>query len=145
MRSKIITIWFILIISTFLPFCPISANAYDAAQQENTSEEKTNENSEVWYKIQANLFITPEFKNYPFDFQNLKIIIEDSKYNSSIFTYLQLTDVKGIDDRFKLSEWNIQGYSLNLEKHECHWSEEYWKKVNYTKQINRFGAILTII
>lgn len=202
MRSKIITIWFILIISTFLPFWLISANAYDTTQQENTSEgniinagiydisignfdftkgtyfidfylvfkgdnqnitsasfelmngrstsksniyeEKTNETSDVWYRIQANLFITPEFKNYPFDSQNLKIIIEDSKYNSSILTYSQLTDATGMDDRFKLSGWNIQGYDLNAQEHEYPLSEEYWKKIDYTKQVNRFGAIFII-
>jgi hypothetical protein len=194
MRSKIIAIWFILILSSFLPFCLASASAYDTNQQENLSEENiinagiyaisignfeftkgtyvidfylvfkwdnqnispasfelmngratskekiyedlTNETSEVWYRIQANLFITPEFKNYPFDAQDIKIIIEDSKYNSSLLTYLPLTDVTNVDDQCTLSGWNIQSYDINTEEHEYPWGEKYSQLV-FTIKIAR--------
>ena len=96
-----------------------------AVSKEKIYEETINQSSEVWYRIQANLFITPEFKNYPFDSQNLKIIIEDSKYNTSTLIYSTLTDFTGIDDRFTLSGWNIESYNFNVEEHEYPWGEEY--------------------
>jgi hypothetical protein len=194
MRSKIVIIWFVLLLTPFLSLCLPSANAADTPQQELVSdnntiqvgvyaisignfeftkgtyvidfylvfkwsnqnitpanfelmngratstakiyEEITNESSEVWYRIQANLFINPEFKNYPFDSQSLKIIIEDSKYNSSVITYSPLTDVSGVDDRFKLSGWNIQNYDLNVEEHKYPWGEEYSQLV-FTIKLER--------
>ena len=117
---------------------PASFELMNGRATSNTKiyEEKNNETSEVWYRIQANLFITPEFKNYPFDSQTLKIIIEDSKYNNSVLTYSPLTDVTGIDDRFTLSGWNIQSYNLNAEDHEYPWGEEYSQLV-FTIQLER--------
>ncbi len=182
MHSKISIIWLILIFSSLLLLCLPSANTYDTAQQDDSSEnsiytgiyaisignfeftkgtyvidfylvfkwtnqslsptsfelmngravskekiyeEITNDTSEIWYRIQANLFITPEFKNYPFDHQNLKIIIEDSKFNDSTFVYAPFLDVRGIDDRFTLSGWNIESYDFDVETHEYPWGENY--------------------
>jgi hypothetical protein len=194
MRSKIVIIWFVLLLTPFLSLCLSSANAADASQQEIVSDDNTiqvgvyaisignfeftkgtyvidfylvfkwsnqnitpasfelmngrasstakiyesitNDSSEVWYRIQANLFINPEFKNYPFDSQDLKIIIEDSKYNSSVITYSPLTDVSGVDDRFKISGWNIQTYDLSVEKHGYPWEEEYSQLV-FTIKLER--------
>jgi len=116
-----------------------------AVSKEKIYEEITNETSEIWYRIQANLFITPEFKNYPFDSQNLKIIIEDSKYNTSTLVYSSLTDVIEIDDRFKLSGWNIESYDFNVEEHEYPWDEEYSQLVFTIKLARETGPTVVKI
>ena len=116
-----------------------------AVSKEKIYEEVTNESSEVWYRIQANLFITPEFKNYPFDSQNLKIIIEDSKYNTSTLIYSTLTDFTGIDDRFTLSGWNIESYNFNVEEHEYPWGEEYSQLVYTVKLARETGPTIVKI
>jgi len=194
MRSKIVIIWFVLLLTPFLSLCLPHANAADTPQQEIISDDNTiqvgvyaisignfeftkgtyvidfylvfkwsnqnitpasfelmngratstamiynvttNDSSEVWYRIQANLFVNPEFKNYPFDSQDLKIIIEDSKYNSSIITYKPLTDLSGIDDRFKISGWDAKNYELGVEEHQYPWGEEYSQLV-FTIKLER--------
>jgi len=93
--------------------------------KEKIYEEYTNESSEVWYRIQANLFITPDFKNYPFDTQEIKIIIEDSKYNTSILNYYIIDETLGIDKEFQLAGWDIQSYDCTVSEHEYPWGETY--------------------
>ncbi len=95
-----------------------------------TSKEKiydvTDEgHSEVWYRVQANLFITPEFSNYPFDTQDLKIIIEDAKFNTSFFYYEPMPELCGVDEGFRIAGWNVESYSLEVNTHEYPWNETY--------------------
>jgi hypothetical protein len=107
-----------------------------AISKEKIFEEITNDSSEIWYRIQANLFITPEFKNYPFDNQNLKIIIEDSKSNTSTLVYAQLEDATGIDNRFTLSGWKIQSYKLEVDEQDYPWDEQY-SELEFTIELAR--------
>jgi len=95
------------------------------ATKEKIYEEYTNESSEVWYRVQANLFITPDFSNYPFDAQDLKIIIEDSKLNTSLLKYSIMDDTLGIDEEFKLAGWDVQSYDCTVSEHEYPWGETY--------------------
>jgi len=116
-----------------------------AVSKEKIYEETTNNTSEIWYRIQSNLFITPEFKNYPFDTQNLKIVIEDSKYNSSTLLYSPMEDVTGIDDRFTLAGWKIESYDLNDEDHEYPWGEQYSQLVFTIKLARETGPTVVKI
>ncbi|MBU1941881.1 MAG: hypothetical protein KKC68_08915 [Candidatus Thermoplasmatota archaeon] len=93
--------------------------------KEKIYESITNESTEIWYRIQANLFITPHFKNYPFDVQNLLIIIEDSKLNTSNLQYIPLDEIIGIDEQFQPAGWNIQSYEFSIHEHIYPWEEEY--------------------
>ncbi|MCX6664660.1 MAG: hypothetical protein NT038_01170 [Euryarchaeota archaeon] len=96
-----------------------------ALSKEKIYENYQNDSSEVWYRIQANLFITPEFNNYPFDTQNLKIIIEDSKYNISSLTYDAMDNVVGIDDQFSIAGWKIKSSNVDVTDHDYPWDETY--------------------
>lgn len=69
--------------------------------KEKIFEEITNDSSEIWYRVQANLFIAPDFSNYLFDSQDLKIIIEDSKFNNSVLYYDIMEDMIGVDEEFQ--------------------------------------------
>jgi len=96
-----------------------------ALSKEKIYENIQNDSSEVWYRIQANLFITPEFDNYPFDTQELKIIIEDSKNNISSLTYSAMDNVVGIDDQFAIAGWKIKSSNVDVADHEYPWDETY--------------------
>jgi len=93
--------------------------------KEKIYELYTNDSSEVWYRVQANLFINPDFNDYPFDVQDLQIIIEDSKYNVSSVTYAPMTDIIGADENFTLAGWNIKSYNATMTEHSYPWGENY--------------------
>lgn len=111
-----------------------------ATAKEKIYEDRTNGISEMWYRIQANLFITPEFNRYPFDSQNLKIILEDSKYNITTLTYEPLEDILGIDEQFRIAGWKIQSYDTNISIHDYPWGEDYSQLV-YTIQLERDAGL----
>lgn len=123
----------------------ISPTSFEFMNGRATSKEKiydvrNNSSSEVWYRVQASLFITPEFNRYPFDSQDLKIIIEDSTYNISTITYVPMTDVLGIDQQFRIAGWKIQSYNTNVSTHEYPWGEEY-SQLSYTIKLERDAGL----
>jgi hypothetical protein len=123
----------------------ISPTSFEFMNGRATSKEKiydvrTNGSSEVWYRVQASLFINPEFHSYPFDSQDLKIMIEDSAYNISTITYVPMTDVLGIDQQFRIAGWKIQSYNTNVSTHEYPWGEEY-SQLTYTIKLERDAGL----
>jgi len=111
-----------------------------ATSKEKIYDQRTNSSSEIWYRVQATLFITPEFNSYPFDLQDLKIIIEDSAFNSSTITYVPMVDVLGIDQQFRIAGWKIQSYSMNASTHSYPWGEEYSQLI-YTIKLERDAGL----
>jgi hypothetical protein len=111
-----------------------------AVSKEKIYESYTNETSEVWYRVQANLFITPEFHSYPFDTQDLKIVLEDSKYNTSSLMYVPMTDVLGVDEQFRIAGWKIQSYNTSVSTHEYPWGEDY-SQLTYTIKLERDAGL----
>ena len=108
----------------------LSPNAFEFMNGRASSKEKIYENytdttSEVWYRVQANLFITPEFKNYPFDTQTLLIVIEDSKLNISNLKYTILEDVSGVDGQLSISGWSMDQFKVSVKEHQYPWGEVY--------------------
>jgi len=110
------------------------------ASKEKIFESLSNDSNEVWYRVQANLFINPEFKDYPFDTQNLKIIVEDSKSNISTLKYTAMADIRGIDRQFAISGWKIQSSDLVVGEHEYPWGETY-SQVTFTIKLQRDAGL----
>jgi len=110
------------------------------ASKEKIYESSANGASEVWYRIQANLFITPEFKEYPFDTQELKIIVEDSKLNISTLKYSPMEDVNGIDEQFSIAGWKVQSYDMDVTQHDYPWGEQY-SQVTFTIKLTRDAGL----
>jgi hypothetical protein len=79
----------------------------------------------VWYRIQASLFYTPEWANYPFDQQTLIIVLEDSKLNSDSLVYQTDTVGSGIDESVIISGWEIQGFNTEVSEKSYPWGETY--------------------
>jgi hypothetical protein len=123
----------------------ISPTGFEFMNGRATSKEKiydvrTNSTSEVWYRVQATLFINPEFHSYPFDSQDLKIIIEDSTYNTSTVNYTPMTGILGVDQQFQIAGWKIQSYNTNVSNHEYPWGEEY-SQLTYTIKLERDAGL----
>jgi hypothetical protein len=123
----------------------ISPTGFEFMNGRATSKEKiydvrTNITSEVWYRVQATLFINPEFHSYPFDSQDLKIIIEDSTYNTSTVNYTPMTGILGVDQQFQIAGWKIQSYNTNVSNHEYPWGEEY-SQLTYTIKLERDAGL----
>ena len=109
------------------------------ATKEKIYEDIANGSSELWYRVQANLFMMPDFSNYPFDTQELKIIVEDSKYNTSMLNYVSMEDVVGIDESFRLAGWNVQSYDCSVSEHKYPWGETYSQLVFIIKLARTTG------
>ncbi|DAC72556.1 MAG TPA: hypothetical protein DSN98_04525 [Thermoplasmata archaeon] len=111
-----------------------------ATSKEKIYEAQTNNTSEVWYRVQASLFINPDFHSYPFDSQALKIILEDSKYNISTVTYAPMEDILGIDEQFRSAGWIIQSSNMSVAEHAYPWGEEY-SQLTYTIILERDAGL----
>jgi hypothetical protein len=108
--------------------------------KEKIYEARTNETNEVWYRVQANLFITPEFNSYPFDTQDLKIILEDSKFNTSTLNYAPKQDIIGTDEQFSIAGWKIQSSDIEVTNHDYPWEESY-SQLTFTIKLTRDAGL----
>jgi hypothetical protein len=111
-----------------------------ATSKEKIYDERTDNASEIWYRVQANLFITPEFNRYPFDSQDLKIILEDSQYNITTITYVPLEEILGVDEQFRIAGWKIQSSTTEISIHDYPWGEDY-SQLTYTIKLERDAGL----
>jgi hypothetical protein len=114
-----------------------------AIYKEKIYESITNDSSEVWYRIQANLFITPDYHLYPFDTQDLKVIIEDSTHNKSVLNYAPMTEFNGIDKDFTIAGWEIKSHDSTIADHEYPWGETY-SQLTFTVTLARSAGASAI-
>ncbi|MDI6917213.1 MAG: hypothetical protein QMC80_05395 [Thermoplasmatales archaeon] len=92
-------------------------------------EVKENGEREVWYRINANLFIEPKFSAYPFDSQELLIVFEDTKLNSSLLKFSPLLAESGIDENVKVSGFKVDSWQFKIEDKEYKWGEKYSRTI----------------
>lgn len=110
-----------------------------AVSKEKIYESINEDYNEIWYRIQASLFTTPEFKDYPFDTQSLKIILEDSQNNISTLSYSPLEEVIDVSKDFSLSGWKIESFDLSVDKYDYKWGEEYSRAIFTIKLVREAG------
>ena len=72
---------------------------------------------EKFYRIQANLNSPVSLKNFPFDEQQMQIILEDKKSTVDDLVYIPLDEESGIDDSIAFTGWNIKGWSGEVKEH----------------------------
>jgi hypothetical protein len=92
--------------------------------------------TEIWYRVQADLYSTPKFKMYPFDSQKLKLEIEDAGMTTKDLVYYPLKENKIIDPDLSISGWDISGSSWKATTHKYDWGEEYSRMV-FTIDVSR--------
>src|SRR3989344_877411 len=72
---------------------------------------------EKFYRIQANLNSPVDLKKFPFDQQNIQIIIEDKKKTIEELEYIPDLEASGIDDSIAFTGWNIEDWKEERQIH----------------------------
>ncbi len=91
---------------------------------------------EVWYRVQANLYSDPQFKQYPFDQQRLLIQFEDANMSSGKLVYRPLADESGLDPQVKVAGWHLDRTAFSISEKEYRWGENY-SRVTFEMDISR--------
>jgi hypothetical protein len=109
-----------------------------ASSKEKLSDETNNGTGvrEVWYRVQANLYSDPQFKQYPFDQQRLRVQFEDANLASGKLVYRPLEDESGLDKLVKVAGWRLDETSFATSEKEYKWGERY-SRVTFELVISR--------
>jgi hypothetical protein len=91
---------------------------------------------EVWYRVQANLYSDPQFKQYPFDQQRLFVQFEDANLSSNKLVYRPLEDESGLDPQVKVAGWHLDRTAYSTSEKEYKWGEKY-SRVTFELDISR--------
>jgi len=91
---------------------------------------------EVWYRVNAALFHEPDFSTYPFNKQELTIVIEDTKLPAGTLAYATEREGSGYDPDVKISGWNIEGWDIGTGEKDYPWGETY-SRLTFTIHIGR--------
>jgi len=114
-----------------------------AGSKDKISSTSTSGVKEIWYRVQANLYTSPDFKMYPFDKQKIRLELEDANMSSSKLVYRPLQDESGLDDGLKIAGWNIDGWSYETTEKEYGFGETYSRLV-FEIDISRAPTSTTI-
>ena len=93
--------------------------------------------SEKFYRIQANLNSQVDLKKFPFDQQNIQIIIEDKKKTIEELEYVPDFEATGIDDSIAFTGWNIEDWKAETQIHRYEIYDEDYSQYVFTIPISR--------
>lgn len=107
--------------------------------------------NEKFYRIQANLVSPIDLKKFPFDRQELQIIIEDKKKTIEKLEYLPNIEETGIDESIVFVGWNLEDWKAETKIHNYEIYGEKYSQYIFTIPISRitinaiFKTLLPII
>jgi hypothetical protein len=109
-----------------------------AGSKDRISDDYTNATGvrEIWYRVQASLYSDPEFKEFPFDHQTLKLEFEDANLSSSRLVYDPLIDESGIDPQVKVAGWHLDSTDFRVCEKQYKWGERY-SRATFELKISR--------
>ena len=110
----------------------------------STIEKIIDEPNSKFYRIQANLNSQIDLKRFPFDSQQLEIILEDKEKTNDELVYVANMDQSGIDDSIAFSGWNLDGWNAEVSEHTYSVYDETYSQYIYSINISRifFNAFL---
>jgi hypothetical protein len=82
-----------------------------------TVDKIIDEPNEKFYRILANLSSPIDFKKFPFDAQNLQIVLEDKKLTSKELKYVPCPKENGLDNSVTFPGWRITGCDASVAEH----------------------------
>ena len=91
---------------------------------------------EVWYRVQANLYSDPQFRDYPFDKQRLLVQFEDANLSASKLVYAPLPGESGLDPQVRVAGWHLDRTAFSTSEKEYKWGERY-SRVTFELDISR--------
>ena len=95
------------------------------------------EPNEKFYRIQASLNSPIDLQNFPFDEQQLQIILEDKTKTIETQIYTINTEESGIDQSLSFAGWNIDGWTAEIREHYYPVYDETYSQYVYTVNISR--------
>lgn len=107
-----------------------------AGSKELLSDTTGNGTRDLWWRIQANLYSEPRFDRYPFDRQDLRLVLEDAVHPDSELVYVPSLSGDGLDPDVRVAGWRIHGTDSGVETKEYPFEESY-SRFTYTLQIER--------
>ena len=107
-----------------------------AASKELLEDAVSNGQHDLWWRIQANLYSEARFDRYPFDRQDLRLVIEDAVHTVDEVVYVPALSGSGLDDEVTVSGWRIRDTDADATTKTYAFDEEY-SRFTYTVQVHR--------
>ncbi|MEK6985169.1 MAG: hypothetical protein AABX89_02140 [Candidatus Thermoplasmatota archaeon] len=105
-----------------------------AASRELLSDETGPAGRDVWYRIQANLYNSPAFADYPFDAQRLTITLEDTINQADTLVFVPGSTTLDADAR--VAGWRQNNLTALATVKEYPFGESY-SRLTYTLELRR--------
>ncbi len=94
---------------------------------------------EKFYRIQANLNSPINLKRFPFDQQEIQVIIEDKKSTIDELAYVPDVSETGLDEAIVFPGWKINGWNATVREHKYGIYNETYAQYIFSVQIARIG------
>jgi hypothetical protein len=95
--------------------------------------------SEKFYRIQANLNNPVDLRNFPFDSQQLQIVLEDKSRPVEELTYVPVRDESGIDESIFFTGFSINGWGAKVVEHVYPVYDETYSQYVFFIDISRIA------
>ncbi len=94
---------------------------------------------EKFYRILANLTTPMHLKDFPFDSQQMQIIIEDKTEDVEKLRYVPAKNESGMDAAITFPGWRVTGWDVSVREHEYPVYESKYSQFVYTVTIKRMA------
>ena len=93
--------------------------------------------NEKFYRIQANLNSPVDLKKFPFDEQEMLIILEDKRQTTESLQYVVDNEQSGIDPAVIFVGWNINNWTTEVKEHYYPIYDETYSQYLFSIPISR--------
>ncbi len=90
-----------------------------------------------FYRIEATLHSPADLRQFPFDEQEIKIILEDTKTTIEDLVYVPMLEESGVDDSIAFPGWDIKGWNAEAKNHYYPVYNETYSQYIFTVTISR--------
>lgn len=124
---------------------PIPDSSFEFVNGRAASTEKLEDKQndagtyEKFYRILANLTTPMNLKKFPFDSQQMQIIIEDKTEDVEKMRYVPARDECGLDASITFPGWRIVGWDVSTREHEYPVYGSSYSQFVYTVNIKRMA------
>lgn len=95
------------------------------------------EPNEKFYRIQANLNSPVDLQRFPFDQQQLQIILEDKKRTIDELHYTINKEESGVDQSIVFTGWNLGEWNASVDEHHYGVYDEDYSRYTFSIPISR--------
>lgn len=93
--------------------------------------------NERFYRIQANLNSPVDLKEFPFDTQQMQIIIEDKDQDINELVFAADSKESGVDESIAFTGWSIDGWKSYSQNHEYEVYDSVYSRYIFSISISR--------